>query len=219
MSSLSPSLTPTNTPIRLPQLVSLKPHMDPVVYNRALHCVTEDIRTLSAVDALKENDFTALGEHMTQSHRSLQLHYEVLLYTFPLSIVSLLPQVSCEELDSLVDLALAVPGVLGSRMTGGGFGGCTITLVERGAAQNLISHLKSNYFLKYQTECVCYECLPSAGAGLISDTRGFLSSKIHCQQSSPAAVTDSGNEDFVPLVLTLAVAAIGFGFYFVTKRK
>lgn len=128
-------------------------------------------------------------------------------------------QVSCEELDYLVDLALAVPGVLGSRMTGGGFGGCTITLVERGAAQNLISHLKSNYSLKYQVECVCYECLPSAGAGLISDTRSLFSSKISCQQSSPAVIEsrNSSLEIFVPVILTLT--AIGFGFYFVTKRK
>jgi galactokinase len=63
--------------------------MDPVIYNRALHCVTEDIRTLSAVDALKEDDFTSLGEHMTQSHRSLQLHYEVLITSSSFALFSL----------------------------------------------------------------------------------------------------------------------------------
>jgi hypothetical protein len=105
-------------------------------------------------------------------------------------------------------------------MTGGGFGGCTITLVERNAVENLISHLKVNYFNKYQTDCVCYECLPSAGAGLISDTRGLLSSKIHCQQSSPDPKLGNDNsslEIFAPLMLSLA--AIGIGFYFVTQRK
>jgi galactokinase len=71
-------------------------------------------------------------------------------------------------LDFLVDTALSVPGVLGSRMTGGGFGGCTITLVEKTAVENLIAELKNKYQERYHLECICYESVPCDGAGILS---------------------------------------------------
>src|SRR5262249_45831421 len=77
----------------------------------------ENARTLAAVHALAENDLVEFGHLMVASHRSLKEDYEV----------------SCPELDACVDVATSKPGVYGARMTGGGFGGCTVNLVERGA--------------------------------------------------------------------------------------
>ena len=123
-----------------------------VVMRRARHCILEDKRTLGAVDALKAGDFASVGRLMTESHRSLQLDYEV----------------SCVELDSLVDIALEVPGVYGSRMTGGGFGGCTVTLVRRDALQTLKQRLTERYPLRHPgKQCECYEAVPSAGASVL----------------------------------------------------
>lgn len=87
---------------------------DPVKTKRAKHAVAENQRTIEAVKALKSGDITRFGELMNQSHVSLRDDYEV----------------SCEEIDILVDLAWSVPGVIGSRITGGGFGGCTVSIVE-----------------------------------------------------------------------------------------
>ncbi len=80
---------------------------------RARHVITEDARTLEGVMALKAGDITRFGELMNQSHESLRDDYEV----------------SCKELDALVNAARSVPGVYGARMTGAGFGGCTVSLV------------------------------------------------------------------------------------------
>lgn len=87
---------------------------DPDIIKRARHVVTEIDRTVKAAEALKENNFHKLGKLMTESHISLRDDYEV----------------SCPEIDSIVDITLKVEGVLGSRITGGGFGGCTVTLVS-----------------------------------------------------------------------------------------
>jgi galactokinase len=88
------------------------------VFRRCRHVVGENARTLAAASALERGDLTAFGALMTESHRSLRDDYEV----------------SCEELDVMVELARGLPGVYGARMTGGGFGGCTINLVAAGAA-------------------------------------------------------------------------------------
>lgn len=81
---------------------------------RARHVIEENDRVLASVEALKKNDLTTFGKLMVQSHVSLQSQFEV----------------SCAELDVLVDAALKIDGVLGSRMTGAGFGGCTVTLIK-----------------------------------------------------------------------------------------
>lgn len=111
---------------------------------------------------------------------------------------------SCEELDFLVDEALKVRGVLGSRMTGGGFGGCTVTLVEKEAAQALETHLKAVYKQRYNIDCVCFQCIPSPGAGELSSPR--------IPPTPPPASESSGwNEHLLPLALvggTLAAIAI-----------
>ena len=87
---------------------------DPVVIRRARHAVTEDQRTRDAVKVLREGDIKAFGKLMNASHVSLRDDYEV----------------SCPELDLLAETAWEIPGVLGSRMTGGGFGGCTVSIIK-----------------------------------------------------------------------------------------
>lgn len=87
--------------------------LDRVVLKRCRHVISENARVIEAASALERGDLQAFGKLMAQSHRSLRDDYEV----------------SCAELDTMVDLAAAVEGVHGARMTGGGFGGCTINLV------------------------------------------------------------------------------------------
>ncbi len=87
--------------------------MNPLVFARAMHVTAENARTLAMAEALERGDLAAAGAAMNESHRSLRDDYEV----------------SCRELDALVETLRAVPGVCGARMTGGGFGGCVLALV------------------------------------------------------------------------------------------
>ena len=92
---------------------------DPVNRRRAKHAVYENQRTIKAVAALKAGDLAAFGQLINQSHASLRDDYET----------------SCPEVDVLQQLAVSVPGTLGSRITGGGFGGCTVNLVKNDALE------------------------------------------------------------------------------------
>ncbi len=96
---------------------------------RAKHAVYENQRTIKAVAALKNNDIEEFGRLMNASHVSLRDDYEV----------------SCEEIDILVDLAWKIPGVIGSRITGGGFGGCTVSIVKNDAVDTFIATLGEEY--------------------------------------------------------------------------
>lgn len=102
---------------------------DPTVFRRAKHAVYENQRTVRAVEALKENNIPLFGGLMNASHVSLRDDYEV----------------SCEEIDILVELAWETPGVIGSRMTGGGFGGCTVSIVENDAVEGFIASIGKAY--------------------------------------------------------------------------
>lgn len=88
--------------------------LDEVIFQRCRHVITENARVMEAASALERGDLQAFGNLMAESHRSLRDDY----------------QVSCSELDAMVDLAARIEGVYGARMTGGGFGGCTINLVR-----------------------------------------------------------------------------------------
>ncbi len=101
----------------------------PVRLRRARHAVTENQRTIQAVEALKRGDIFELGQLMNASHLSLKEDYEV----------------SCEELDILVEEAWEIDGVLGSRMMGAGFGGCTVSIVENSAVNEFIQRVGENY--------------------------------------------------------------------------
>ena len=100
--------------VSLAQLEQSAGLLDATVYRRARHVITENARVLAARKALEKADPAAFGARMKESHASLRDDYNV----------------SCRELDVLVDLAAKMPGVYGARMTGGGFGGCTINLVS-----------------------------------------------------------------------------------------
>lgn len=105
---------------------------DPVCQIRARHAVLENIRTAKACEALKRNDTAEFGHLMNESHLSLRDDYEV----------------TGVELDTLVETAWTVPGVLGSRMTGAGFGGCTVSLVENNAVDSFIQTVGEVYLRK-----------------------------------------------------------------------
>ena len=122
--------------------------LEGTILKRALHVVSENKRTVDAASALESGDWKAAGKLMDESHSSMRDDYEV----------------SCEEVDVLVTLAQAFDGVYGSRLTGGGFGGCTVTLVKREAANGLIEHLREEYKKKVGKECECFVTSPSQGA-------------------------------------------------------
>jgi len=100
--------------VSLPELEANAERLSETVRKRCRHVVSENTRTLAAARALAQGDLAELGRLMIASHRSLQIDYEV----------------SCPELDACVEIAIAQPGVYGARMTGGGFGGCTVNLVD-----------------------------------------------------------------------------------------
>ena len=102
---------------------------DPVRRKRAKHAVYENQRTLRAVEALKNQDIELFGQLMNASHTSLRDDYEV----------------SCKEIDILVDLAQAMPHVLGSRITGGGFGGCTVSIVKNDTVEKFVDEIGKAY--------------------------------------------------------------------------
>lgn len=105
---------------------------DPIRQKRAKHAVYENRRTIQAVDALRKNQTELFGKLMNASHESLKNDYEV----------------SCEEIDILVELAQEMPGVLGSRITGGGFGGCTVSIVKDDVIDDFIDTVGKAYLEK-----------------------------------------------------------------------
>ncbi|MFD1954167.1 galactokinase [Paenibacillus thailandensis] len=102
---------------------------DETVRNRAQHVIEEIDRVLQSMDALKQNDLVRFGQLMNASHDSLRDLYEV----------------TGKELDAMVDAARKVPGVLGSRMTGAGFGGCTVSLVHEDSVERFIAQVGKEY--------------------------------------------------------------------------
>jgi galactokinase len=113
---------------------------DPVCQKRAKHAVYENQRTIKAEAALKEGNVELFGKLMNASHVSLRDDYEV----------------SCEEIDILVDLAWSIPGVIGSRITGGGFGGCTVSIVKNDAVDTFIEKIGKAYQEKVGHEAEFY---------------------------------------------------------------
>jgi len=123
--------------------------LDGDLRKRARHVVTEIARTLQAVDALAAGDHARFGELMFASHGSLRDDFEV----------------SCEELDAIVDAARAQPGVYGARMTGGGFGGCAILLVRSDAAGAVSEAVASAFESRFGRRCPVLATAAAAGAG------------------------------------------------------
>ena len=135
--------------VSLEQLETHRGVLSDVIYKRALHIVTENARVLDAADALRAGDIERFGKRMAESHRSLRDLYEV----------------SCMELDLMVDLAYQQKGVYGARMTGGGFGGATINLVDSRYAGEFKEKIAKAYQKETGLIPQIYICKPAEGAG------------------------------------------------------
>lgn len=118
-----------------------------IVRKRCQHVVEENQRVLDFVHALKENDTSLLGNLLLQSHESLRTLYEV----------------SCRELDLMVEISMATEGVLGARMTGAGFGGCAIALVKKGNEEKLKQNVLERYPKDTGIQPEVYISAPSQG--------------------------------------------------------
>jgi galactokinase len=132
--------------------------LDPKVYSRCRHVITENDRAQEAIRALYARNLTAFGRLMRESHRSLRDDYEV----------------SCKELDFMVEIASAQPGVIGARMTGGGFGGCTINLVESSAVEVFKNNVAARYLAQTGLKPEIYVSPPADGVQQVefSSTEG-----------------------------------------------
>ena len=126
--------------INLTDLQAHKPDLDEEVYNRCLYVVTENERLLKGCERLQAGDLDGFGKLMYETHQGLSKLYSV----------------SCEELDLLAEQAHTFKGVKGTRMMGGGFGGCTINLVENDAVESFISFIKEKYFQHFNQETEVY---------------------------------------------------------------
>jgi galactokinase len=139
--------------VTLEELLEAKDSIDPIVFKRAHHVITENERTLQAVRLLESGDMEGFGELMNASHESLRDDYGV----------------SCAELDAMVEEARKVPGVLGARMTGAGFGGCTVSLVREDAVEQLLDVLPRAYTARtgLKPELYVFEATGGAEAHLL----------------------------------------------------
>ncbi|HUX60573.1 MAG TPA: galactokinase [Ignavibacteriaceae bacterium] len=126
--------------------------IDPTIYRRCKYVIEENARLLKACDALKIHDLNTFGSLMYQTHEGLSNDYEV----------------SCKELDYLVDMTLNIPKVYGSRMMGGGFGGCTINLIENEAIDEVSKYVTENYKNKFNLQANTYITKISGGTNIIS---------------------------------------------------
>jgi galactokinase len=133
------------------QLESKRRKLPEFIYRRCRHIVTENARVLEAERALEAGDFVACGRAMNASHVSMRDDFEI----------------TCPEVDMLAGLAQNVKGVYGSRMTGGGFGGCTISLIEASAIDKASQMLTDGYRIAMGRDVDIYVCAPSDGAQLI----------------------------------------------------
>ncbi|MGZ3588067.1 MAG: galactokinase [Candidatus Limnocylindrales bacterium] len=123
--------------------------LDAVAYRRARHVVLENERVRQTVRALERGDIAAVGALWAASHASLRDDFEV----------------SSPALDALVEIAWATPGVAAARMTGAGFGGCTVNLIERGATETLREAVAKAYRVRVGVEATVIPVEPAAGAG------------------------------------------------------
>ncbi|MDA8563560.1 galactokinase [Mariniblastus sp.] len=138
--------------VTLEDLLKRKDGMDEMVFRRGHHVITEISRTVSAAEAMKSGQWDQLGQLMYESHESLSKDFEV----------------SCKELDLLVDLAKKTEGVLGSRMTGGGFGGCTVTLVRTDQLDSVMSAIAAGYSAETGIRPAMFATNPSEGAHAVA---------------------------------------------------
>ncbi|MBW3115948.1 galactokinase [Providencia rettgeri] len=127
--------------------------LSPIVAKRAKHVISENERTLAAAKALTQNDLLQLSELMAQSHISMRDDFEI----------------TVKEIDTLVDIVKSVLGVQGGvRMTGGGFGGCVVALMQQQCVQPVIDAVEAQYQKMTGLQADIYVCQPSSGASVVS---------------------------------------------------
>ena len=125
--------------------------LPPTVRRRAEHVIMENSRVLESVEALRHGKLALFGRLMNQSHESLCDKYEV----------------SCRELNALAEAAWRIPGVYGSRMTGAGFGGCTVSLVAADAVEEFLERVPAEYRARIGVTPSVYVCTPEGGAEVL----------------------------------------------------
>ncbi len=135
------------------QLAEAESLLPPLLFARARHVVTENERVREAAQALRSGDLARFGALMYASHESLRVDYAV----------------SCWELDLLVEIAKTFDGTIGARMTGGGFGGCTVNLVRADRARAFREHVAAAYSREAGIAPDLFDGTPSAGASVIGE--------------------------------------------------
>ena len=129
-----------------------KTPMPRTVMRRARHVATENARVELFVHAAERGELDRMGELFTESHRSMQHDYEI----------------TCDEVDFLVDTAIGIHGCYGARMTGGGFGGCTVNLVDPDAVERFEQAVRDLYIERFHKDPAIFRCVPAEGAGEVS---------------------------------------------------
>jgi galactokinase len=140
----------------LADLEACKSKMSAASFARCKHIITENQRVLDAREALLRDDMKQFGSIMVEAHKSMRDDFAA----------------SCEEVDALVDIATRQPGCFGARITGGGFGGCTVNIVRAEAAEELVATLKREYGAKTGITAECFISAPSDGALAMAATGG-----------------------------------------------
>ena len=140
--------------VSLQQLLEKKDLLGEVNFKRAHHVVAEIARTVKTAEALKKNSWQSVGALMYASHESLRDDFEV----------------SCKELDVLVEIASKTDGVIGARMTGGGFGGCIVALVHRDNADSISDSICRQYQSQTGIEPTAFTTRPARGAHVIKQS-------------------------------------------------
>jgi galactokinase len=129
-----------------------KPLMNPTIYRRCKYVVEENDRVLKACKELEKGDLKAFGTYMNQTHEGLSRDYEV----------------SCKELDFLIALVKDKPQVYGSRMMGGGFGGCTINLIEKNGVEEIGNYVAKKYKQEFNIDLKTYVTSIGSGTSIIT---------------------------------------------------
>jgi galactokinase len=137
--------------VSMKQLAEHGKDLPETIFRRCRHVITENARTLAAAQALEAREIKHFGDLMYESHRSLKDDYEV----------------SCPELDVMVELASHLPGTYGARMMGGGFGGCTINLVEKDRVESFKAEVSQAYVKKTGIQPGVYVTSAADGAGAV----------------------------------------------------
>jgi galactokinase len=130
-------------------LFKVKKSIPETPWKRARHVVSDNARVLEFATAARESNLAKMGQLFLASHQSARDDYEI----------------SCEELDFLVESSMTIPGVYGARMTGGGFGGCTVNLIAPNAVSGYKEQLTAKYKEWFNITPLFYECVPAPGAG------------------------------------------------------